>query len=147
MRVGIRHTLGFGLTMVLALLAAAVNVQAQDLTSEPNRAEHQPSFTGPPELPVRCEVQVTEAVPISEEPVVVEATYSPTLGEALAAVLQKESGAQLVFAEIGTAEQSLLLTVDTSQALPGEWTLSLTAEGGVCTGTFIVAAAHKAAAS
>lgn len=78
---------------------------------------------------------------------VVEATYSPTLGEALAAVLQKESGAQLVFAEIGTAEQSLLLTVDTSQALPGEWTLSLTAEGGVCTGTFIVAAAHKAAAS
>lgn len=131
MRMTGEHPVGLGFAIAVALLGGAVSVQAQDAAAEP----------------VRCEVQVTDAVPVSEKPVIIEATYPVALGEALAAGLQEESGARLVSAEAGTDDQSLLLTVDTSHAVPGEWTLSLTSMTGACTGTFTVAAAETAEAA
>lgn len=123
---GVNHRVGLGLAIALGLLAAATNVQAQD--PEPEQA-------------MACEVEVAEAVSVSEEPVVLEASYTEAIGEALSAVLQEESGVQLVSAEPGAEEQSVRLTLDTSQAVSGEWTVSLMGESGECTGTFTVSAA------
>lgn len=128
MRVKMYHPLGLGLTVVLGLLGAADGVQAQAPVPEP---------TG------ECDVQVAAPVAISEEPVVLVAMYSERVGESLSAALQEESGVQLLSAEVGPAEQTVSLTLNTSQALPGEWTLSLTGENGECTGTFTVAAAEE----
>lgn len=123
------HRVGLGLAVALGLLGSATVVQAQDPVPEPTTGQ--------------CEVQVAEPVSVSEEPVVVEATISDTIGEALSAVLQEESGVQLVSAEAGAEEGQVSLTLDTSQAVSGEWTVSLMGESGECSGTFTVAAAEE----
>lgn len=123
-----------GLTVAVAVgvLVTATALQAQDPE---------------PEAATECEVQVAEPVSVSEEPVVVEATLSEAIGEALTAVVQDESGVEFVSAEPAEEEGAVNLTLNTSEAVSGEWTISLTGESGECAGTFTVSAAQEAPAN
>jgi hypothetical protein len=91
-----------------------------------------------------CRIEVeTEAVPVSDEPVVVEARATAALGAEVAIAIDEESGIRLVSAgrEEEDAPETLRLTLDTSEAEPGEWALVVRSENIECTGTVVVAEA------
>jgi hypothetical protein len=90
----------------------------------------------------QCEIVVdAEALPRSAEPLMVEATYSEPIGEELTVVIPEESGIRLVAVEPDAENgQVLHLTLDTSEAAPGEWELAVRSDAGQCTGTLVVAA-------
>jgi hypothetical protein len=93
-------------------------------------------------LVLECRIEVAgEAVPVSDEPVVIEATTTVALGDEFTVAIDEESGIELVAAgreEEDTPEQ-LRLTLDTSEATPGEWAVVVRGENGECTGTVVVA--------
>lgn len=96
-----------------------------------------------PELPApepqECQIQVEPEVAIDAEPIVVQAAYSEAIGETLRAMLEEESGVEVVTIEEGTEPLTLFLTLDTRNAEEGEWSIALEGEAGECKGTFVVA--------
>lgn len=89
-----------------------------------------------------CQVKLeSEAVPVSTDPVVLRAVYSLAIGEELVAELQEGSGVKVVKVERESEEPlAIKLTLDTSEAASGEWTLALAGENGRCTGKVTVRA-------
>lgn len=89
-----------------------------------------------------CQVKLeSEAVPVSTDPVVLRAVYSLEIGEELVAELQEGSGVKVVKVERESEEPlAIKLTLDTSEAASGEWTLALAGENGRCTGKVTVRA-------
>lgn len=88
-----------------------------------------------------CEVAVAaEALPVTAEPVVVQASYTEAIGEELVVGIEEESGIRLISAgrEDDDEPQTLRLTLDTSEAAVGAWTLVLRGDDGECTGTVVV---------
>jgi hypothetical protein len=91
-------------------------------------------------LPLECELTIAaELLPISEEPYEVEARITEAVGEELAAEFAEESRVAVV--SVAGAEddpQAVRLTVNTQDAVPGDWSVVVRGEAGECTGTATV---------
>lgn len=122
-----RNAAGLGLVTMLALVGSAVALQAQE----------------PPEPAVECRVELDQQeLPIRADPVSITAAYSEVIGELLAAELPEESGIEVVTAEQNEDEETLSvrLTLRTTEAVEGDWTLTVRGEDGACTGQIRVRA-------
>src|SRR5690606_11475306 len=93
-----------------------------------------------------CEITVeAESVPVRPDSVVLRMVYSEPIGEELVAQLEEDSGVRVVKVEQESTEPlTLKLTLNTSEAKAGEWTISVKGEQGECTGKLKVAAAEDA---
>lgn len=93
-----------------------------------------------------CELTAqAESVPVRPDSVVLRMVYSEPIGEELVAQLEEDSGVRVVKVEQESTEPlTLKLTLNTSEAKAGEWTISVKGEQGECTGKLKVAAAEDA---
>lgn len=112
-------------TVWLGLVAIAAPAQARQ--SSPESKE--------------CNVEVAaEAIPVHPDLFEVRATFSAALGERIVALLDKESRVRVAAVEPDPDHpRSVRLTLDTSEAVVGDWTLVLESDTGVCRGAFRVA--------
>jgi hypothetical protein len=111
-------------------LAAAAAVAVTALDAQQDRSV----------LPFECELTIAaESLPISEEPFQVEARITEAVGDELVAEFAEESRVAVV--SVAGAEddpQAVRLTVNTQEAVPGEWPVVLRGDAGECTGTATV---------
>jgi hypothetical protein len=118
-----------GLALAAAAAVAAVAVDARQ---------------GVEVLPFECEVTIAaEALPISAEPFDVEARTSEAVGGELSASFAEESRVEVVGVAGGSEDdpQAVRITVNTQDAVAGEWSVVVRGEAGECTGTATVAPA------
>ncbi len=116
----------FGI-LALSALAAAMAVAAH---TQPSLAEVQQETT--------CEAYVyPDSAPAQSEPVEIRARLSADIGEVTQVEVDDESG--LAIGKIETTEaDSIVVSVDTSKAIAGGWTLHFRGDQGVCTAQWIV---------
>jgi len=128
MRKSIHARLAVGLAVVAAYTWTARELHAA-LPSEP--------------APVACTVTFDGAsIAVSSEPFAVHARYSEAIGDSLSAEFQPESKIAVlgVASEENARPQSVRMMLNTSEAVAGEWTVTLKGTGGSCTGEVSVAA-------
>jgi len=134
-RVAASITAGFTAVALSASIAAA-----QGSTTPPP----QKSAAGSVEQAAVCTVKLaTDSVPASATPVVLNAMLSSAIGDSVSASLPSASSIKVV--SVGPAAaggaNALQLTLNTSEAKPGEYLLSLKGQTGECSGKLKVAAA------
>jgi hypothetical protein len=129
MRKGISGRLAIGTA------AAAILCTATGLLARPS---------GSP-APLECKVTMDgDPVTIRSEPLAVQARTTEAIGDTVSASIEPESRITVVgVARDGMDNQSVRLTLNTAQAVAGEFALTLKGERGECTGTIKVAAAEK----
>lgn len=94
-----------------------------------------------PDPAPQCEIALdVERLPIQDEPVPVQATYTTEIGENVSAEFAPESQVTVVSVERqeGDAPMTQRLTLNTAEAVAGEWQLILRGDGGECTGNIQV---------
>lgn len=91
-----------------------------------------------------------EKVSVQAEPLQLSAVYSESIGKVLSALIEESSGIKVVEVEevepTGDAPNSapiVRVSLDLSNAVAGEWTLSFQGEGGKCTAKVTVQAAES----
>lgn len=125
MRKGTQRSLGLGAAVAVTMLLAG-GLSAQEPIPDPAP---------------QCEVTLdVERVPIQEEPVAVQATYTAEIGEQVSAEFAPESQVSVVSVERAEEDAPMTqrLTLITAEAVEGEWQLILRGDGGECTGTIAV---------
>lgn len=106
--------------LMLGAVAAPFVVTAKSAQAEPVLA---------------CSVKLAnDSVPVRPTPVAVRASLTEAIGDSVSATLDQESKASIVSVGKADAPNALELTLNTSQAVPGEWNLSLKGTSGECTG-------------
>lgn len=127
MRKGSRKTVGFGLITTFALVGSAVAAQAQE----------------PPEQECRITLD-REEVSVRPSPVAIMGAFSEVIGDSIAAEFPEESGIEVVAAERteGEDSRSVRLVLRTTEAVEGDWTLTVRGEQGACTGRITVRSAE-----
>jgi hypothetical protein len=119
---GFEGRIGLGLGLSLALLWTATGLQAR-----------QPAEG----MPLECEVTVgLEQIPIQADPVTVPVQYTDELGEAVTAILPEESGVAVTGVGRDETDEAnvLRLVLDTSEAIAGEWPVTLLSGDRECRG-------------
>jgi hypothetical protein len=86
--------------------------------------------------PAACTVTVRgDSVPVRAEPVMIDAAVTEAIGDSISASFPVES--KIVVASVAPATgmpNAVRLTLNTSAAAPGDWTISLKGSSGACTG-------------
>lgn len=120
MRNGVLHRIGAGVVMLAGLVASPAESWAQER---------------PPEEPT-CRAEVAaESIPVHPDLFEVRVTFTERIGERIAALFQEESRVTVVEIERDQEQpRSVRLTLNTSEAVAGEWTLVLEGEEGRCKG-------------
>jgi hypothetical protein len=88
-------------------------------------------------------VDATKPVQPAPTPLILQATTTSAVGDSISASFPAASKITVVGVKPGAAPNSLELTLDASQAVPGEWPISLKGSAGECTGKLKVEAAHQ----
>lgn len=125
MRKATQRSFGLGAAVALTMLLAG-GLNAQEPIPDP--------------APL-CEVTLdVERLPVSEEPVAVQATYTQEIGENVSAEFAPESQVSVVSVEHAEEDAPMTqrLTLNTAEAVEGEWQLILRGDGGECTGNIAV---------
>lgn len=121
---GISGRIGLAVVAVMATMWLAAGLEANPV--EP---------VGDPE----CRLVIdAEIVTIGSEPVTLRAETTEDIGEPTAAMVEEESGAEVVSVAADEAENGVRITLDTSEAQPGAWELTLRANGGECRGDVLI---------
>jgi hypothetical protein len=89
------------------------------------------------QLPATCTATVTgDSVNVAATPVVIQAAVTAELGDSVSASFPAESKINVV--KVGPAAnkdaKGVELTINTSEAKPGNWPISLKGKSGECTG-------------
>lgn len=112
------------LLVPLALTAGSATLQAQEAM-----AEH-------------CTASFSQAaIPVQSEPVMVTASLSQEIGNVESGMASEESG--IVVKEVKAADEGLVLSLDTSKAVAGEWKIGFKGSEGACGGKVKVEAAKQ----
>jgi hypothetical protein len=92
-----------------------------------------------------CTINVDASKPVqpAPTPIILQATTTSAVGDSISASFPAESKITVVGVKPGAAPNSLELTLNTSQAVPGEWTIALKGSSGECTGKLKIDAAHQ----
>lgn len=119
MRNGMLHRAGAGVVLLAGLVATA-EAWAQERPSE------EPT----------CSAEIAaESIPVHPDLFEVRVTFTERIGERIAALFQEESRVTVVEIERDLEQpRSVRLTLNTSEAVVGEWTLVLEGEEGRCEG-------------
>lgn len=119
-----KNRIGVGVAMAAGLVLSATAVQAQEAPAEAQE----------------CRVEVSaDAIPVHPDLFEVHATYTESIGDRVAALFQEESQVEVVRVESNEDDPLVVrLTLDTSEAIEGEWSLVLEGEEGQCRGQFKV---------
>lgn len=130
-----RMSLRFGGLLVLPLMVMASAAEAQEVAAAQSAA-------------AECVARVQpERVATQADPVVLRAVYSESIGKVLSALADDKSGIKVVevkpVAEEMGGEPMVSVQLDLSNAVAGEWTLSLQGESGKCTGKVVIQAAES----
>ena len=90
-----------------------------------------------------CSIKLaSDSVQVSAQPISVDASLSEAIGDSVSAAVQQESKASVV--SVGAAgANAVKLTLNTSEAVPGDWSLSLKGTAGECTGKMKIIAAAQ----
>ena len=121
-----RMTLGLAASLFvpLALTAGSTALEAQEAM-----AEH-------------CTAAFShETIPVQAEPVMLKVTMSHEIGDLKGGVASEESG--IVVKEVKASDEGMILSLDTSKAVAGEWKLGFTGSEGACDGKVKVKAAAE----
>ncbi len=78
-----------------------------------------------------------------QAPSVVQASVNGTLGDSVVASAPASSKISVIGVKPGAAPNALEVTLNTSQAVPGEYTISFKGTGGECSAKLKVGAADK----
>ena len=86
--------------------------------------------------PKACSVKVDDEISVAAAPVVKKASLSEAIGDSVSASFPKESNVSVdkVDPSPDGAANTLQLTLNTSKAKPGDWTLSMKGTKGECSG-------------
>ena len=129
---------GVGAGVLFALLAVASPARAQTpQPTAPVPKPTQPTIAAAQPAPVTaaCTAAVRDSVPVRTTPVAVDAAITQAIGDSVKAEFPAES--KIVVASAAASPltpQVVKLTLDTSAAAPGEWSLVLKGTAGDCTG-------------
>lgn len=128
-----KKALRFGGLLVVPVLVLTGVAQAQEATES---------------APVECVAKVQpEKISAQAEPVSLRAVYSESIGEVLSALIEESSGIKVVEVAPATDAPSstpaVLVQLDLSKAVAGDWTLSFQGESGKCTAKVTVQAAES----
>lgn len=127
----------------LALSAAVASAQAASTSAKPVQPEKSAAGTV---APAACTVKfAVDSIPSSASPLVVNAALSSAIGDSASAAFPGPSGISVVAvgpAAVGGAN-ALQLTLNTSAAKAGEWTVSFKGKTGECTGKLKVVAGSQ----
>lgn len=124
MRMGIQRPLGIGVAVVATVALVAAAVPATEPVVEP-----------------QCVATLNvERLPIQEEPVMVQAQYTEAIGEEVSAAFAPESQVAVLRVEREEDDEPLThrLTLNTAEAVAGEWEITLRGEAGECAGSVVV---------
>jgi len=146
---------GAGILFALCAVASTAQAQAPQATgparpaspaAQPAPATAQaaaPAAAQPATAPAACTAAIRgDAVPVSATPVAVDAAITQVIGDSIRAEFPAES--KLVVSRAAAdpaAPQVVKLTLDTSAAAPGEWTMLLKGTAGDCSGKVRITAA------
>ena len=134
------HTgIGAGLLFVLCAVALPARAQAPATgPARPNSPATQPSPAAAQPAPAAaaCSAVVRgDAIPARATPVAVDAAISQAIGDSVRAEFPIESKVVVARAAADPATPQIVkLTLDTSAAAPGEWTILLRGTTGDCSG-------------
>ena len=83
-----------------------------------------------------CAVKVADTVGVAATPVIMKASLSEEIGDSISASFPRASNVSVdkVDPSPDGAANTLQLTLNTSKAKPGDWTLSMKGTKGECTG-------------
>ena len=130
---------GMGAGVLFALLAVASPAHAQ--TPQPTKPTSPPTTQPVPTvaqqapIPAVCTAAVRDSVPVRTTPVAIDAAITQAIGDSVKAEFPAES--KIVVSSAAASPltpQVVKLTLDTSAAAPGEWSLVLKGTSGDCTG-------------
>ena len=110
---------------LFALVAPRANAQQKTVPD---------SATAPKATACTITVSSPSSVQVAASPVVLQATISGAIGDSISATFPAESKLAAVGVKAATTPNALMLTLNTSQAVPGEWPISLKGTNGECTG-------------
>jgi hypothetical protein len=121
-----------GLLVVPVLMLAGV-AQAQEPTEMPA---------------LECVAKIQpEKISVQAEPVSLRAVYSESIGAVLSALIEESSGIKVVevsqASDTPSSTPAVLVQLDLSKAVAGDWTLSFQGESGKCTAKVTVQAADS----
>ena len=140
---------GTGILFALCAVASPAQAQAPQATGpvRPTSPTTQPAPAAaqlsPAAAPNACTAAVRggDAIPVRATPVAVDAALTQAIGDSVKAEFSAESKVIVSRAAADPASpQVVKLTLDTSAAAPGEWTLLLKGTTGDCTGKVRIAA-------
>lgn len=126
-----KKMLRFGGLLVVPVLALVGVAQAQESRDQ---------------APVECEAKVQpEKISVQTEPVSLRAVYPESIGAVLSALIEESSGIKVVeitpATDAPSSTPAVLVQLDLSKAIAGDWTLSFQGESGKCTAKVTVQAA------
>ena len=81
-----------------------------------------------------CTAKVSDSVAVAPTPVTVEAALTQAIGDSVSASLPPQSNVDVEKIAPASGANALQLTLNTSKATPGEYTLSMKGTAGECTG-------------
>jgi len=89
-----------------------------------------------------CAIETTsKSIPVSTAPFVLQATLSEAIGDSVAVSFPEESRVRVVSVKRDEAEPlALHVTLNTSEAVAGEWAVAVVGEAGRCVGDVMVVA-------
>ena len=92
-----------------------------------------------PSTPNRCELQISQPVQAGGDSTTVSASMSESIGQLTSAEVESASGVRVVSVKPnGNPPTAAEVTLNTSQAKEGEWTLTLRGQESECSGTLTV---------
>lgn len=81
-----------------------------------------------------CTAKVSDSVAVAPTPVTVQASLTQAIGDSVSASLPPQSNVDVEKVAAAASGNALQLTLNTSKATPGEYTLSMKGTAGECTG-------------
>jgi hypothetical protein len=123
--------------------ATAPTAQPAPAAAQPAPTAGQPAAAKPAAAPAVCTAAVRgDSIPVRATPVAVDAAITQPIGDSVKVVFPAESK---IYASQAApdpaAPQIVKLTLDTSAAAPGEWTMFLKGTTGDCSGKVRITAA------
>lgn len=145
---------GAGILFALCAVTSTAQAQAPQATGPakpaspaaqpaPATAQAAPAVAQPAAAPAACAAAIRgDAIPVSATPVAVDVAITQAIGDSIKAEFPAEAKVVVPRAAADpAAPQVVKLTLDTSAAAPGEWTMLLKGTAGDCSGKVRITAA------
>ncbi|MEP6618797.1 MAG: hypothetical protein ABJE47_05765 [bacterium] len=136
-----------GTLFALLVLTSPASAQAPQAgpTMKAAQAAQAPTTTPHSQTPMECSAAVRgDSIPVRTTPVAVDAALTQAIGDSVKAEFPADS--KIVVAKVAadpSAPKMVKLTLDTSAAAAGEWTLLVKGTTGACAGKVRVTPASK----